>query len=417
MTDFSEASMRFDANTQAPQLPKPKWRPSRKRTCVKLSACDLERTKRAFTTRRVPLDAMATLINGPIRPRTGDLVLARVERIRYQRRIELTNGRKASLNVGDTIIVAYGDRYATDQFEAEVPNDLGPTNLVATGGVAGAVLSKSRSIKPATEIMPLGLVGDAEGRPLNLHQFRVTIDRPYDDNVRPRVVCVLGTSMNSGKTTTNHSIVLGLSRAGYRVGVAKVTGTGSGGDFWQMLDAGAAFNIDFTDAGYSATYKLTVRDLEAIAMQLVGYLSQQNLDVILLEVADGLYQQQNLELLATETFQSIVDAVFFAGGDAMGAALGVNRAQMSGYQVIGLSGKLTASELLIREAEAMTPVPVFRKEELSNPESIGAILSLPPATSDSNQPCGATERHCVGMCEPLQAEDESSWARFASGTD
>lgn len=399
MTEYSEAHWRVQAATSAPQpADRPKWKASRKRTCVPLTRCDLQNAKCAFTTRRVPQDAMQTLINGPIRPRTGDLVLARVDRIRYQRRIELVNGRKANLAEGDLIIVAYGDRYATDQFEAEVPNDLGPTNLVAVGGVAGKMLSKNSGIKSATHIMPLGLIGDADGKPLNLHDFRVELERPFEDSERPRTICVLGTSMNSGKTTTNLSMVQGLVRAGYRVGVAKITGTGSGGDFWQMVDAGATATVDFTDAGFSATYKLAIADLEAIAIELVTHLSQQRLDVILIEVADGLYQEQNLKLLDTETFQSIVDGIFFAAGDAMGAGLGIGRAEMFGYQVIGLSGKLTASELLIREAEALAPVPVYRKEQLSDPHGIGAILSLPPVDPAMRHICGASDSHCTGAC-------------------
>lgn len=393
-----------------------KWSPSRKRVLAPLTKCDLQRAKRAFTTRRVPVEAMQNLLSGPIRPRTGDLCLARIERIRYQRRIELTDGRKANLSVGDLIIVAFGDRYATDQFEAEVPSDLGPTNLVAVGGVAGDMLSRNCAIKPATDIMPLGLIADADGKPLNLRDFRVRLDHAFDDNERPKTICVLGTSMNSGKTTTNLAMVQGLTRAGYRVGVAKVTGTGSGGDFWQMVDAGATCTVDFTDAGFSATYKLPVADIEAITIELVTHLSQQNLDVILIEVADGLYQEQNLKLLATETFKSLIDEIFFAAGDAMGGGLGIGRTEMFGYRVIGLSGKLTASELLIREAEALVPVPVYRKEQLSDPNCIGAILSLPPVAEEQAHVCGATGQLCRGACSNrLHADLEDVGA--AAGID
>lgn len=380
------------------------WSMDRDRKVQPLNRCDLARAKRAFTTRRVPTEAMQTIVNGPIRPRTGDLVLARIDRIRYQTRLELPDGRKAGFHVGDHIIVAYGDRYATDQFEAEVPTDLGPTNLVATGGVAGRMISRNSAIRSATEITPLGLIGDADGMPLNLHQFRLPFERVIDGQ-RPKTVAVLGTSMNSGKTTTNQSMVLGLTRAGYRVGVAKVTGTGSGGDYWQMVDAGATAVVDFTDAGFAATYKISTSDLEQITIELVTYLAQQNLDIILLEVADGLYQEQNLKLLETETFQSLVDGIFFAAGDAMGAGLGIGRAEMFGYPVIGLSGKLTASELLIREAEALCPVPVYRKEQLCDPTRIGAILSLPPISGSQAMICGVEQLPCLSHCQPEPANN------------
>lgn len=341
-----------------------------------LEVAEIHNAKRAFSTRRVDERAMRTLVSGGLRPRTGDLVLARVDRILYQTRIELPCGRKAGLNEGDTIIVAYGDRYATDQFESEVPLDLGPTNLVATGGVASRMLSRNTSVRGATEITPLGLIGDGEGRPLNLYQFRLP-HHPVPAK-RPTTIAVLGTSMNSGKTTTVRSLVLGLSRAGFKVGTAKVTGTGSGGDYWAMHDAGADVVVDFTDAGYSATYKVPQGELEAIMCDLVGHLCHEQVDVILLEVADGIFQEQNVDFIQTDTFQSLVDGVFFAGGEALGAALGVCKLQMLGLDVIGLSGKLTASELLIREAAGVCEVPIYRKGDLHDPARAPSVLGLEP---------------------------------------
>ena len=44
------------------------------------------------------------------------------------------------------IIVAFADRYATDQFESYVPLTLGPTQLVASGGIASEVMSRSMTM-------------------------------------------------------------------------------------------------------------------------------------------------------------------------------------------------------------------------------------------------------------------------------
>ena len=352
---------------------------SRKLTITPIELVGLDRAKRGFSTRRVDWSLVRTLVNGPIRPRTGDLVLAQVDRLHYQLRIELQNGRKANLNPGDTIVVAYGDRYATDQFEAEVPLDLGRTNLVATGGVAAKMLSRNSGIRAATEITPLGLLADRQGTPINLRQFAL----PHRDapEVRPPVFAVLGTSMNSGKTTTNQALATGLSRAGYKVGTAKVTGTGSGGDFWAMVDAGAAEVVDFTDAGYSATYKVPLQQLESIMIDLVAHLTARQCDVILVEVADGILQEQNVDFIVSPVFTSLVDGIFFAAGEAMGATFGLDRLAAQGLPVRGLSGKLTASELLIREAERAIKVPIYRKDELSDPGKVGAILGIAPPAS------------------------------------
>ena len=89
-----------------------------------LSRDRLARAKSAYTTRRVDFAKATRLIASGVRPRAGDLVLARVERIGQHGRIELANGRRAQMHVGDEIIVCYGARYAPDQFEAYVPDDL-----------------------------------------------------------------------------------------------------------------------------------------------------------------------------------------------------------------------------------------------------------------------------------------------------
>ena len=45
--------------------------------------------------------------------------------------------------------------------------------------------------------------------------------------------------MDAGKTQTATFLVRGMVTAGLRVGYAKVTGTGAGGDIWWLKDAGA----------------------------------------------------------------------------------------------------------------------------------------------------------------------------------
>jgi hypothetical protein len=326
----------------------------------------LNRAKPAFTTRRVPREAMRTVVSGHLRPRSGDVVLAQVDRIRHQRRIELPNGRKAQLFAGDYIIVAYADRYATDQFESHVPPDLGPTNLVATGGVASRMLSRSAKVRDATEITPLGLVGDARGIPINLSDYALHPVR--FDTERPTTIAVVGTSMNSGKTTTIQNLVRGLSLAGQKPGTTKATGTGSGGDYWVMVDSGAHRMLDFTDVGLASTFRIPMRILERKLIELVDHLAAAGSGVILVEIADGLFQQETARLIRSRIFRDLIDGVVFAAGDAMSAAAGVALLHNAGLPVIGISGLLSASPLASREAEAASGVPVLTKDELASPE-------------------------------------------------
>lgn len=391
----------------------PRVRPSpRPRRRVQVDAFDPEqrRVKSGFATRRVPPRVMQTLVSGKVRPRSGDLVLARVTRLGQHSRIEHPNGRRARLHIGDEVLVAYADRYAPDQFESEVPTDLGPTQLVAAGGIASAMLTRSGSVRNATDIVPVGLVGDGRGRPLNVADFGLTPVVPAHE--RPPTIAVIGTSMNAGKTTTIRWLVHGLSRAGARPGTTKVTGTGSGGDYWVMLDAGSHVTLDFTDVGLASTYRQPLAKIESAFVQLTDHLTAAGSGVALVEVADGIYQRETAWLIASETFRSAVDAVIFAAGDAGGAAAGVDHLRRQGLNVVALSGLITRSPLSVREAERVTGLPALSVDALVRTdvlsELIGVDLTARP-TEEATQSRAASGGHTgAGQAEVARTQDAAT---------
>ncbi len=331
----------------------------------------LIRAKAAYTTRRVPINEATHLISGDVVPAPGDLVLARVDRLGQHKRIELGNGRRAPLFPGDEIVLCYGHRYAPDQFEGEVPNSLEPCHMVAAGGIAACAISKHASKKAATRITPLGLLGDMHGRPVNLADYALEPAMP--DMPLTMTIASVGTSMNAGKTTTAAYLIKGLVNAGLKVGAAKLTGTGSGCDTWLMIDAGADLVLDFTDAGYASTHRVPLRELETIVTTLTAQLQRAGVDVIVMEVADGLFQKETAALLCSPVFRETVNGIIFAAGDAMGAATGVNWLYDHDLPVIAVSGKLTAAPLVIRETEGATGLPVMSIEELSDPGIVDTL--------------------------------------------
>lgn len=382
--------------------------PRRGRRAVSVEPLDVGRlapAKRAFTTRRVPPEHMVTLISGPVRPRSGDVVLARIDRIGQHPKIELTSGRRASLHVGDEIVVTYANRYAPDQFESHVPTDLRPTQLVASGGVASQVLSRSRDVRAATDICPVGLIGDERGVPLNLADFSLkAVAAPSE---RPRTLAVIGTSMNSGKTTTIKRLVQGLARAGQKPGVCKVTGTGSGGDYWVMEDAGALLMLDFTDVGMASTYRAEPAQVERTFVELVDHLVDAGCRSILVEVADGLLQRETSRLISSEAFRSRIDGVIFAAADAMGAIGGVERLGALDLDVVAIAGRLTRSPLATREAVHELGMDILTLEQLGDPEVSSALfhLDVPPvATLASSIDLFEPETAVIELTEPATAE-------------
>lgn len=342
-------------------------------TITYIEAGRLDRAKFAYTTGHVQRGTLATLLHGRRPPRSGDLLLARVAEIGQHKKLERPDGRLSTLFRGDEVVVCYGHRYAPDQFEAEIPENLSPCHLVAGGGVASWVLSRHAGMAAPTVIEPIGFVGDREGRVVNLAAFALPPVRHIGP--RPLTVVVVGTSMNAGKTTVAAHLIRGLTRAGHQVGAAKVTGTGSGKDLWLMRDAGADPVLDFTAAGFSTTYRASLAQVEGIFDLLTDRLATAGADAIVIEVADGLYQTETAALVTSPPFAARVDGVLFAAGEAMAAATGLAWLRKHGLRVLGVSGVLTASPLAVREAEVTIDVPVLPLERLGA-DSVAKVLEL-----------------------------------------
>jgi len=338
----------------------------------------LAAAKRAFTTRNVDLALAHRLVRSGVRPKAGDLILARVTAIGQHRRIENVHGRRGTLYVGDEIVVAYGNRYAPDQFEAYVPEDLGPCHLVAGGGVAALSTCRHARVKAPTAIEVIGALAGANGAMLNLFDFA----RPAPGNVSarpPLVIAVVGSSMNAGKTTTVAGLVHGLGKAGFRVGAAKLTGTGSGGDLWSMRDAGAALALDFTDAGHASTFGTGPEELARVTKMLLAHLAEEQADIAIVEIADGLLQEETARLVEMGHKEGWFDGVLFAAADAMGAAFGSSWLTQRGIAPLAISGLVSASPLAAREAEGATGVGVVTLAELRDPVASARIALSRPA--------------------------------------
>lgn len=343
----------------------------------------LARAQRAFTTRNVvhldePTSSRWSIVTG-VPPREGDLVLAQVTEIGQHQRLERPDGRRAYLFPGDEIVVAYGPRYAPDQFLAEVPADLGPCHLAAAGGVAGRVVAAHADMDHPTCLEPVGLLADEAGTVVSLHDH-APIDGAELPADLPPLILVAGTAMNAGKTTTAAHLVRGLTRSGFVVGAAKVTGTGAGGDLWLMRDAGAAAVVDFTDVGWVTTAGIGTDAARRVLGGVVRHLAGRGCDALVVEVADGPAQAETAGLLRDRTVRAASRGVLFAAGDALGATAGVTWLREAGHHVLAVSGRLTAAPLAQAEADATLDVPVVCSFDLAEPTvAAGLLETLQPA--------------------------------------
>ena len=342
---------------------------------IELKHTRVTRAKRAFTTRRVPARLMKTIISGDIKPVSGNLVLATVHELGKHLRLERLDGRRAIMMPGDEIIVCYGNRYAPDQFEALVSEDLGLCDLVAGGGIASREVCRHDRMLPPTQIMPIGLIGDAEGKPLNIADYRINFQ---STTKAIKVILVVGTAMNSGKTFTAASIVRGLKENGHRVAGIKATGTGSGGDLWKMKDMGADVIMDFTDAGFVSTYKAHDDAIEEGVLGLINQAAKRKCDFAVVEIADGLQHLETAALLRSAKLQSLVSGTVFAAYDSLGARAGYQELNQLGYSILAISGQITRSPLAMREAAAVTGSPIYTPFDIQ----AGALVPVMTGMTD-----------------------------------
>jgi len=326
--------------------------------------------KWTYVTRTVP-ETTRLSVGPQVEPgRAGDLIVARVVKIGAHDHAEDRHGRRMRLYPGDLVVGAYGNRYATDFYEGYVPAPgESITHLLTAGGLVGSVASAHDAHPDPTELEVMGRVVMNGGHPASLEEFARPIPREAIASSVPTIV-VVGTSMNAGKTTTAAGIIRGLSRAGLWVRAGKVTGSGSGKDRWSYADAGAHALFDFLDFGMASTFGYPLEQLAGTMRAIRDALIAEGSDAVVLEIADGLLQQETRWLLERRPVEEV--AVVFAATDALSAQSGVEILRALNLRVRAISGLVSRSPLAAREAETATGLPVVSPWRLAE----GAALDL-----------------------------------------
>jgi hypothetical protein len=326
-----------------------------------------------YALRRLSPARFTALLPCPQTPRAGDIALAVVEKVSKNASIELSDGRRSTIHEGDAMAVVFGNRYATLQFEGYAQREGSRCDLLSMGGLCGLVASRHAKVAEPTRLRLLGGIGDQHGGLLRLQEFRLP---PVKTAFSIKVMVVCGSSMDAGKTHTVMSAIAGLRRQGYRVVGVKLTGTATGKDRWNMLDAGACAAFDFVDGGFPSTYLSSLDELLALHALLTGHARAHAADWVVIEVADGLLQTETAALLQSAAFRATVDAWVFAAGDPMAAESGVRMLREWNIVPVALAGIVSMSPLGIREAEHATGLRCYTAREIQD----GALNRLLPVS-------------------------------------
>ena len=338
-----------------------------------LQAAIPHRAKWAFTTRNVNRSDAVDLTSDVASAKPGDLVVCQVIRLGSHKRVQLTTGRPSALYLGDTIIVACGARYASDQFEGVAVLNRDSADLLAGGGVVGQMRQRNERQAAPTRVRPIGLLQNANGTILNLSDYRTV---PYRSGGQPcPALFVVGTAMNSGKTTATAALAHGLIQAGLKVAAIKATGTGAFGDFNAYRDAGADVVTDFTDTGLVSTYRVEHDALLASTEDLLRDAHQKGCDIAVVELADGIFQQETAAFLSCERVRELANGFVFAAPDAVAVAGGLGSLRQLDIEPLFVTGLVSASPMSATEAAAITGCKVVRKEDLLDPVFAATVYS------------------------------------------
>ncbi len=306
-------------------------------------------------------------------PVLGDLGLFEVVELGKHEKMQMHDKCLRNIYPGDRFVAAFGPRYATGQFEGYIPKGVQEFyHILGMGGAIGWVESThSRFVELGpTTVRFLGFAVDPQGQILNSRYLARRPRELHVDTLRqgtPRVILSIGSSMDSGKTTSAAFLARGLRAAGRRMAYIKLTGTIFSKDADFVQDTGAHLAIDFSHFGYPSTYLCDSSEL----IRLFGHLLLETQAVkpqdVIVEIADGILQRETKALLTDERFMRLVDHVMYSCGDSLGVLGGLRILNEWGIEPTGISGLFTASPLLIKEVEAEIDLPVWDLAKLANP--------------------------------------------------
>jgi len=305
-------------------------------------------------------------------PEVGDVVYGRVLSIGQHTTLENCYGRIHKLHDHTRAFFVYGNRYAPDHYESRVPTDFSTkVDLAARSGLIGEVIEKNEKVADPTQIKIIGFVCDKSGNILNTRKFQ-KVKLPRARKIKTNnIILSIGTSMNSGKTTTAAFCCWALTKAGHEVTATKVTGTASMKDILSFQDAGAKKILDFSYFGYPSTYLMEEKELLDL-LSMCSTLNRAKYWVV--ELADGILQRETRMLLAHLIAENRIYKLLFNAYDAFSAISGIRILKEEfGVEPDAVSGVISGSPLLIQEFRQYSEIPVINNQ---NPRDFNKLLEV-----------------------------------------
>ena len=115
--------------------------------------------------------------------------------------------------------------------------------------------------------------------------------------------------------------------------------------------------------------------IEAGFDTLVATAAARGAEIVVVEIADGVFQQETREILKSSRIRDRMDGILFAAPDALSALGGVVVLEKTGLAPFAISGMVSCSPLATAEAAEVTGCPILTREDLWSPEIIALHVS------------------------------------------
>ncbi|MDQ3474498.1 MAG: hypothetical protein M3447_12265 [Acidobacteriota bacterium] len=306
----------------------------------------IEADKIGSATSLLGLARTVSVIEGSAKPRAGDVVVVRAltDSATYNM-LELPSGRLAKINPSDLLIGVLGRRRALKGFVGDVPATIkagDQLHLLNMGGVIGFCTGHHSSLSDAISVEVMGLASDDAGKVRNIADVALPVRTTLGDTAP--IVMIAGTSMNSGKTYAATELIKQATRAGLRVAAAKLSGVACLRDTLNMADHGAFATASFLDCGLPST--VGAGDLAPVAKAIISKLNENEPDLIVLELGDGILGGYAVDSLFDDTeLREATTAFVFCASDYVGAWGGIELLRRRGIKVDLIAGSVTDSQM------------------------------------------------------------------------
>jgi hypothetical protein len=280
--------------------------------------------------------------------------------------VELTNGRMASVDVGDGILGAFGERYATLEATAtwRAIEEEGLMSAATAAGLFGHITSISPFLAKPIKTRYRGHV--------LVDGYKATMsgatpsgpERPFTTPV----LLIIGSSMSAGKTSSARIIIRRFRQLGLEVLGAKLTGAGRYRDILAMGDAGAEPIYDFVDAGLPST----VCDEQSYRVAIRGLLSRMaeaETDVAVVEAGASPLEPYNGEAV-TDLLKANLRMTVLCASDPYAVVGMMNAFGLKPDLIAGIACNTEAGMALI---DKLTGLPALR---LTDPQALPVLDEL-----------------------------------------